>query len=250
MPVLRAIRDAAPRGCFASQSAKALAIERNFIKQIDVRQQARTSRRKPLNAGCAGARVASDCLKRLYSAVPYLFELDCVPMTEATPGQLLAKVLKDRKIKKSAFSRMVGRSWVTVNSWTKGDGFGPEQQTMAAAALGEPSDFFNAPDLHEQREKFRRDVLKKFRLDALGKTLTQDEWRSLESFRWPEGRAPTLTDCRGIVRIIRGQLTQAEFDSSVREMTDADEPPFSDSPTGKKSPKRPSPTRPRTRPRK
>lgn len=158
-----------------------------------------------------------------------------------TPGEALAEELKRQGLSKSGFAKQVKRTFQTVFNWCRDEGFGVEQQAIAAAALRRPSDFFSYPDLVEQREAYRANILREFRDTSLGQTLTQDEWRSLESFRWPEGRAPTVVDCKGLVRIIRGQLTQAEFDASVDDMRGPPEPPSGGAPTAKKLPKRAAP---------
>ncbi|MBA2684320.1 MAG: hypothetical protein H0X39_00325 [Actinobacteria bacterium] len=170
-----------------------------------------------------------------------------------TPGQLLAAELKRRKIPKSAFAKTVKRTYITINNWTKDEGFGAEQRVAAAAALQQPPDFFDRPDLAQQREQYRLDVLSEFLDSSLGTSLSPEERRSLESFRWPEGRAPTVSDCKGLVRIIRGQLTQAEFEASADAMRAADPstPPSQkrDDTGGRQSKERGQPTKPRKPPR-
>lgn len=171
-----------------------------------------------------------------------------------TPGDKLEWELSERDISKTDFAKTVKRSFQTVFNWCQNIGFKEAQQEIAAAALGEPSDFFKFPDLVAERENFRRSVLRSFAETKLGLTLSQDEVRSLESFRWPEGRSPSVSDCKGLVRIMRGQLTRAEFDDSADDMRTADPGTRSvetkEPPTPKKPPKRGKPTPPHKRPRK
>jgi transcriptional regulator with XRE-family HTH domain len=171
-----------------------------------------------------------------------------------TPGQLLRDELKRQKISKSDFAKRVKRTFQTVFNWGKDEGFGPEQRALAAAELKQPPDFFDHPDLVRQREEYRELILKEFAEDRLGKTLTKEEWRSLHSFRWPEGREPTVSDCKGLVRIMRNQLTQAEYDASADDMRAADSGRKTsenrDAPATKKLSQRGKPIGPHKRPRK
>jgi hypothetical protein len=132
-----------------------------------------------------------------------------------TPGQLLAAELERREIRLTDFARSAGRTFQTAYNWTKDKGFGTEQREVAARALGEPPDYFATPTLVEQREFYRRTVLKEFRAHHVGKTLTEEEWRSIESFRWPQEVAPSVSRYWGLVKVIRGELTAKEFDTTV-----------------------------------
>lgn len=170
----------------------------------------------------------------------YLYKSDLIPMTDE-PHQVLEAQLEAREITKTAFAKRVGKSFQTVWNWTKGIGFGPDQRAIAARGLNEAPDYFEHPDLAQQRETYRLSVLKKFRASRVAKRITPEEWRSLETFKWPEEIAPTESKYWGLVLVIRGQLTPGEFTESADYNEQSDEQDAQrvlPVPRAKKSPKR------------
>ena len=141
-------------------------------------------------------------------------ELQSFPM-DPTPGELLAAILKKRGVKRTAFAREVGRTYQTVFNWTKDIGFGPEQRADAVRILRLNTDYFDHPDLVAQRENYRLAVLRKFRSHRIGKTLSDEEWKCLESVHWPEGVAPTETRYWGMTLVIRGAISPQEFADNI-----------------------------------
>lgn len=139
-----------------------------------------------------------------------------------TPGQLLAAELKRRKLKKSEFARQIGKTYQTVNNWTKDEGFLAPQRAEAARGLGLPPDYFDRPDLAEQRESYRREVIEDFRRDAMTPPLTDEEWRSVESVRFPQDKLPTLAFYEGFVHLMRGNITATQFRQNVGPNEEAD----------------------------
>jgi hypothetical protein len=138
-----------------------------------------------------------------------------------TPGELLTAELKKRGIKKAELARTTKKSFQTIFNWCKDRGFGPDQRKEAARAIGESPGFFDHPDLAAQRENYRQAVLQKFRSHKVGRTLTEEEWRSIESFKWPEEVAPSESRYWGLVLVIRGQLSQSELQDTVDVMEQA-----------------------------
>lgn len=154
-------------------------------------------------------------LDRLASAVPYLRDLNSVPMRQ-TPGQLFDQELKSRKIGKTAFAERIKRTYVTVNNWTKDEGFHSEQRALAARGLGLPSDYFDHPDLAAQREQYRLNVIDEFRhVWPPRPPLSEEEWRSLESIRFPQDKLPTVAFYEGFVHLLRGNISAAQFGNNV-----------------------------------
>jgi len=134
---------------------------------------------------------------------------------DPTPGELLTAVLKEKGVTKTALAVKTGRTFQTVSNWCKDIGFGEEQRALAVRALGLSEDYFSHPDLVAQRENYRIAVLRKFRSHRVGKTLSHEEWKCLESVRWPEGTEPTETRYWGMVLVMRGAITPQEFAENV-----------------------------------
>jgi hypothetical protein len=153
--------------------------------------------------------------------VRYPLVLKSFPV-EPTPGQLLETVLKKRGIKKTAFAREAGRTYQTIFNWCKDIGFGPEQRAEARRILRITQvDYFDAPDLVAQRENYRLAVLRKFRYHPVGKTLTDEEWRTLESIQWPNDVMPSEELYWGMVLVMRRRITPAEFQANAIENAQA-----------------------------
>lgn len=147
-------------------------------------------------------------------------------MPEETPGQKLSRLIKQHfpgrranHTGKSQFARAIGKSYQTVDNWCNDKSFGPEQQEEAALGLGLARDAFSAPPGKEDlRERYRSLVLAEFREHEYGRTLTQDEWRSIETFRWPERVTPRVEDYWGLALVMHGKLSPQELEASVHKV--------------------------------
>jgi len=121
-----------------------------------------------------------------------------------TAGELLADVLDARTIEKTEFARRLGKSYLTVNRWTKDQGFNKRNQRLAAEELKLDPDFFSRPsgdEVGRAREAYRRKVFAEFLDTDVGKRLTSmnpDVISALNSTPIPPGKRPTIDFYNGM----------------------------------------------------
>lgn len=126
------------------------------------------------------------------------------PMPE-TPSELLA-VLIAKHGEKQALADKLGTTYVTVNRWTNGKGFNDDNQRRVARALRLPEDYFASPDLAATRERQREAAFAAFTATELGKSMSDNERRTLGDVRFfgsrptPELYASWLLSLRGMAK--------------------------------------------------
>ena len=165
---------------------------------------------------------------------------------KATAGQLLLAELKRQRIGKTELAKLVGRTYATVNNWTKDKGFEPSARIAAARALKLPSDAFDAPSSTDLREQHRRKVLEEFFQDPTFADLTDEERYTIESIVLPKNSKATVGFYEMFTYLMRNKLehmlpevvaTNQAIDASIRRKLEehAAKPGAS---KGKRNPKR------------
>ena len=109
-----------------------------------------------------------------------------------TRGEKLFRTLKELDVSKMDFAKRVERSYVTVYRWFKDEDFGPEQQTLAAAALGLPPDYFDTDNAVERRARAARKAYRDFvqTRPELVAALSQEALGWLRTFRFLDPSIP------------------------------------------------------------
>jgi hypothetical protein len=138
------------------------------------------------------------------------------------PGELLAAVLRARKIEKTDFGLKVGATYQTVNRWTKNKGFTPKKQRLCADALKLEPNYFELSDHDDRaraREAYRRQVFLQFLETDIGRRLVEtdpDVIAALDTTQFPAGKRPSVDAFSALALLFTRQLDPDDMPGAVR----------------------------------
>lgn len=138
------------------------------------------------------------------------------------PGDLLAAVLRARKIEKTDFANRLGTTYQTVNRWTNNKGFTAKKRVKCAEKLGLDPNYFelsNHDDRSREREAFRRQVFVEFLQTDLGKRLSESDPEviaALNTTPFPAGRQPSVDAYTGLALVFTRQLDPEDVDDAIQ----------------------------------
>jgi hypothetical protein len=140
-------------------------------------------------------------------------------------GKRLAAELVKRGIGKTAFAEQLRCRFHTIHRWCTGFEFGPENQGIAARALGMAPDAFEAPNAVKRREKHTRAVLAEFRdTRPIAARLSDADWHVLRSIRFhDEGLRPTVAFFEAVAFALAGAIPVDEVMSVAADNLAIDE---------------------------
>lgn len=141
-------------------------------------------------------------------------------------GAELSRLLAERNISQSAFALQCGKQRKNVNRWTKGYEFVPENQRLAARALGLPDVYFGQPGrsytqrvqgaerfLTERLERETREAYGRFlRESRVSEALTPSDLAVLRSIQFPdESVRPTKAFYEAVAYALLGAIRRDEI---------------------------------------
>jgi transcriptional regulator with XRE-family HTH domain len=139
-----------------------------------------------------------------------------------TSGEKLAKELAARGMEKSELGKKLGVSYLTINRWTKDQGFTAAKQRRAAIALKLDPDYFERledDDGLRVREAHRRRVFAEFCETDIAKRLANDDpdvLSTLNATPFPAGRRPTVNAFIGMALVFTGQLAPEDALAAIK----------------------------------